>query len=45
MNIKIQPNILIADMRSILDDVMVDEEGKAIKINLGFGCMLYHTIN
>ncbi len=41
-NIQIQPDFSYADLRSILNDVMTGEEGKAFKINLGFGCMLYH---
>ena len=45
MNIQIQPNFSYADLRSILDEVMADENGKSFKINLGFGCMLFHTIN
>ena len=45
MNIQIPPSFSYADLRSILNDIMTGEKGKAFKINLGFGCMLYHTIN
>ena len=45
MNIQIQPNFSYADLRSILNDVMTAENGRVFKINLGFGCMLFHTIN
>ena len=44
-NIQIQPDFCYADLRSMLDDVMTGENGKVFKINLGFGCMLYHTID
>ena len=45
MNLQIQPSFSYADLRSILDEVMAAEKGKVFKINLGFGCILHHTIN
>ena len=44
-NIQIQPDFSFGDLRSILDDVMTAEEGNAFKLNLGFGFILYHTVN
>ena len=44
-NVQIQPDFSYADLRSILDDVMTEEDGKAFKINIGFAFILYHTVN
>ena len=45
INIQIGPEFSYADLRTILNDVMTGEGGKSFRINLGFGCMLYHTVN
>ena len=44
-NIQMGPDFYYPDLYIILDDVMVSKKGRVFKINLVFGCMLYHTIN
>ena len=44
-NIQIGLDFSYNDLHTIVDNVMTGEGGKSFRISLGFGYMLYHTVN
>ena len=44
INVQIQPDFTYGDLKTLLDKVRCDEHG-VFKINVGFGSMLYDTVN